>query len=1149
MRLFARVLCLTLLIAPLAPSVAADRPSPPPQPIVKPEIACIDENDIDSSAIDKTLKTRLVELRAAIDAASDNEERSKLRAALGERVKVQLVFSDQITQAHIDSYARLGGRIRHVYGAVSYGWNGDIPLESVEKLKETLGDRLVAVIADRPMTLHLDEATRTGRVRPIWSSGFAGNPAGYSGSPTTTIAIIDTGVDDSHADLTGRLEYWQDYTYDEEPSARDIVQHGTHVAGIACGTGVSSGVAAGTLYYTDSGDLTGVASGSFFPSVMHIPGGSTATFSSTASWLGGGSTDLYQVSRTNGSTGGFGVLSASTDGSSPITEANSFSASASNQYSAALVQNPPKNLEHYAVSNWISNYPGVGDGFEKLRGVAPGCRWAGAKTFANDGSGSGFDTQAALDDLVAKRGAHNIKVVNMSLGLIGSPGVDPSLRAKVNTMVNNGIVVVASAGNDGPGSALANQVDDPGRAALAITVAASNDINQLTRYSSSGFSSPSSSEDFKPDVTAPGGSDYYSCILSTDTNDADAELVSFSDQRANDYLNIKGTSMAAPFVAGAAALVIDALESNGFVWSFSNSSGPLLVKMLLCATCTESNSPREASSGANPTLGRAASPKDLYEGYGLINPDAAIEAVATTLTGGTVSGTTGGQVFERRAWAWNKPVSAGERVLLCLDVPAGADYDLYLYSGSPDAKGNPVIRASGTSSVAGNDEQIDYTAAISETLYVVLKRVSGNGGWSLTLDNVPPGAGTCNSPQYTSVSPIPLIYSGVSDVGCAGLKTVYLWYKKELGGAWTYSGLSSATGSGSFGFNAIAGEGTYCFALRTEDNIGNISPIPSGDGACSTIYDITPPSAPGIPVDDGAYSGASVRFDWVAAADSLSGIYSYNCRIGTTPGGADVFSGGVGAGLTKSVGGSFGSMYYCVAQAVDRAGNVGDWSGESNGIACVEFTDVSIAEAKLKANAVTVGIPLRSVTAVFGDHFYIEEPESYIGIRVTPSAMPIGLAPSSLVSVGGTLQTADFERHVSGLVEVVSGTPLMRPVVISNLLGLGGENWFYDQFTGAGQVGVLHGHGCNTIGLLVTVAGEVVSRGIDCFDIEDGSTMRDLEHPMGERAVARVICPDGTAPPPTGAFAKVTGVSQGVVVEGHYVRAIRPRGPADIHVW
>src|SRR5262249_51625439 len=226
----------------------------------------------------------------------------------------------------------------------------------------------------------------------------------------------------------------------------------------------------GTLTYTDSGDMTGLSPGSGFPSMIHLPAVSL-TFTENATWLGGGSTDLFGAFRANGAGGGLSALSASTFGPSGTIEANTFVPSAANQYTAFLVQNASASITRFAVVNTVTNYPAVGDGFNALRGVSPGSRWAGAKVFTNAGTGSNLDIGAAMDDMVVQRNAHNIKVVNMSLGIIGSPGIDTTERAKANTMVNNGIVTGVSAGNDGPGTGSANEVDDPGRAALVVTVA------------------------------------------------------------------------------------------------------------------------------------------------------------------------------------------------------------------------------------------------------------------------------------------------------------------------------------------------------------------------------------------------------------------------------------------------------------------------------------------------------------------------------------------------------------------------------------------------------------------------------------------------------------------------------------------------------
>jgi hypothetical protein len=207
----------------------------------------------------------------------------------------------------------------------------------------------------KPLVLHLDTATRNGRVRPVWTTGFAGNPSGFDGSSTITIATVDTGIDASHTDFAGRQVYWHDFSSDSAGSPIDIVQHGSHVAGIAFGTGAAGGSAAGTLYYTDTGDLTGVTSGSFYPFTIGLPA-TSITYSSTAQWMGGGSTTLYQVYHTTGVSGGWTAFS-SASGSSPLTVTSTFTGSTSREYSTALLSNGA--MQQFVITNSVTNYPGA----------------------------------------------------------------------------------------------------------------------------------------------------------------------------------------------------------------------------------------------------------------------------------------------------------------------------------------------------------------------------------------------------------------------------------------------------------------------------------------------------------------------------------------------------------------------------------------------------------------------------------------------------------------------------------------------------------------------------------------------------------------------------------------------------------------------
>jgi PKD repeat protein len=284
---------------------------------------------------------------------------------------------------------------------------------------------------------------------------------------------------------------------------------------------------------------------------------------------------------------------------------------------------------------------------------------------------------------------------------------------------------------------------------MALTVAASSSLNQLTDYTREGFllpdATPGQEEDYKPDLMAPGGSYYQAWITSIDSNTSDGPA--FSDGQPNDYRKMLGTSMATPFAAGCAALVIDAMEQGGVVWDFNSSQHSRFVKMVLCATASESNTNREANLN-NPTLQRAGSitngleilpaGKDLYEGYGMINADAAVEAVSLAYANGTVATSSlGPSVTDRRVWARSVNLLAGRNFSVTLTNPVTGDFDLYLYSATPSAYGTPVLLAASTQAGNGANETLNYTAASDQGALLVVKRVSGSGTFSL-LGNVAP---------------------------------------------------------------------------------------------------------------------------------------------------------------------------------------------------------------------------------------------------------------------------------------------------------------------------------------------------------------------------------------------------------------------------
>lgn len=69
-----------------------------------------------------------------------------------------------------------------------------------------------------------------------------------TGKPTVGVAVLDTGIDQDHEDLAGKITTNVNFT--TSPTADDLFGHGTHVAGIIAAAGNNGKGIAGTAYNT-----------------------------------------------------------------------------------------------------------------------------------------------------------------------------------------------------------------------------------------------------------------------------------------------------------------------------------------------------------------------------------------------------------------------------------------------------------------------------------------------------------------------------------------------------------------------------------------------------------------------------------------------------------------------------------------------------------------------------------------------------------------------------------------------------------------------------------------------------------------------------------------------------------------------------------
>jgi serine protease AprX len=322
-------------------------------------------------------------------------------------------------------------------------------------------------------------------------------------------------------------------------------------------------------------------------------------------------------------------------------------------------------------------------------GIAPGATLVDVKVLDGEGMGQLSDVLRGIDWVLMNAKTYNIRVMNLSLAADSTESwqTDPLCRA-ARSAVAAGITVVVAAGNygrDEDGQRVWGAIGSPGHDPSVITVgsthmrgSAGRGDDTVNDFSSRGptrgsLALPSGARAYdhllKPDLVAPGNRIVSAMSTSTGSGKSLKWSASFLPANfpelttgvgtAQNYgqtvMTLSGTSVAAPAVSGAVALMLQA--NPGLT--------PPLVKAILQYT-------------AQPL----PSANLLEQGTGMLNIDGAVQvarALRTDIAAGASAGTlvpgatllAGGRTLpapastvEGTSFAWSRMITAGgNRVL------------------------------------------------------------------------------------------------------------------------------------------------------------------------------------------------------------------------------------------------------------------------------------------------------------------------------------------------------------------------------------------------------------------------------------------------------------------------------------------------------
>jgi subtilisin family serine protease len=308
-------------------------------------------------------------------------------------------------------------------------------------------------------------------------------------------------------------------------------------------------------------------------------------------------------------------------------------------------------------------------------GVAKSVTLVAVRVLNCQGQGTNSQVIAGIDWVTGNHAAGQPAVANMSLGGSASSAID---NAVVNS-INDGVSYAIAAGNSNTNAC----TQSPARVAAAITVGATTSTDARASFSNYGTCL---------DIFAPGNS----ITSAWNTSDSATNTIS-------------GTSMAAPHVAGVAALYLQGAPG----------ASPATVTSAII---------NSATTGVVGNAGSGSPNRLLYSLLGGGSPPP--PPPPTGCSGypesfsGSLSGS-GDYDFHPGGTYWYESTTGTHRG--CLDGPAGVDFDLFLWKWSGFSW---VTVAQGITSAP--DETVTYNGTPGYYVWRV-ESYSGSGGYSVAI--------------------------------------------------------------------------------------------------------------------------------------------------------------------------------------------------------------------------------------------------------------------------------------------------------------------------------------------------------------------------------------------------------------------------------